>query len=354
MLDCLPVMVMTIDRQGVILSVNHTTTGEPPANVIGHSCFDFLPEATRYEFRRALDAAFRAGQHTRFETLAADGRWWESRFAPVPPGRSAAMGVLVVNDVTEFKRAEQRARSRLAELAHVHRVHTMGTMAAELAHEINQPLFAIANYAKAGARLVRDGRRGRREELLTWLDQIAEQANRAGAIVRRLGRLARKGQPERVKTNLNEVIAEVVELTRPHMRRSDVDVVFRPAGRLPRVVADPVQIEQVVVNLMQNAIEAIIAFGAKERRLLIATSRDGNTAVRVTISDTAAAALPDDLEVLFEPFFTTKPEGMGMGLAISRSIVEDHGGWIRASRCDGGGSTFTFTLPRGEKETRRV
>jgi len=353
LIECIPVSVVVIDRQGTILSINRTPSGGPVEDALGRSCFEFLPESIRDESREALTAAFRSGKHAQFEFEWPPGRWCEAQFAPIEDGSTASVGVVIMNDITERRRADDRARRRLAELAHVHRVNTMGTMVSELAHEINQPLYAIANFAEASALAIRKGRPAQDEQLLAWLAAIAEQANRAGTIVRRLGRLVRTDPAERIEVDLNRLIVEVIELARLRLCREDVDVVFHAAEDLPPVVVDPVQIEQVVVNLVQNAMEAIVAFGARERRVRVETFHRGERGVEVRVADSAAAALPEDLETLFEPFFTTKPEGMGMGLAICRSIIEDHGGRIWAVRDPAGGAGFSFLLPLGDSESHR-
>ncbi|MBN1908906.1 MAG: PAS domain S-box protein [Pirellulales bacterium] len=346
LLDHVPVTIVTLDRDGTILSINRTLSGQPVDNVVGTCCLDYVSEAIREDCRQAIKEAFESGHSRRYECGKADpsGRLWEAVFTPVPIQGTVSVGVVIMQDVTERKRAEEEARDRAVESAHVHRVNMMGEMVAELAHEIGQPLYAISNFAQAGVQVLRSGQEGRGADLLAWLERISEQATRAGDIIRRLGNLMRKGQPDRVPVDLNRLIPNVIELTRPRARSEQIEITFHPTDVLPEVVVDPVQIEQVIVNLVQNAIEAMVTSQATTRQIDVSTSCLDGHQVEVAVHDTAGT-LPDDLDMLFEAFYTTKPRGMGMGLAICRSIVEGHGGQIEAVRDTEGGTTLRFRLP---------
>lgn len=245
-----------------------------------------------------------------------------------------------LTDVTERKRAEEESRQRQAELAHVLRVSAMDEMAAGIAHELNQPLGAIVIYAKGCAKRLPAAP----PEVLAKLDEIASLALRAGEVVHGLKRIVRKEPPQRAAVDVNEVAREAVQLVRAEAadRRIALRVDLRPA--LPRVSADRIQIEQVVLNLLRNAIEAI----TRQPALVALSTRPGENGVEVAISDTGCGIAPELLERIFAPFFTTKSSGLGMGLSISRTIIEAHGGHLRADANPGAGTTFSFTLPRGE------
>ncbi|MCX7427401.1 MAG: ATP-binding protein [Planctomycetia bacterium] len=336
-------MILTLDREGTITSANHRLVGGPPMEMVGRCAMDYLPAARHEEFQQRLRRSYETGRPDRWEYAIPNGRWYEAHGAPVVVDGAVTTLVVTIHDVTLRKRAEERSRRRLADLAHVHRLNTMGRTVAELAHEIAQPLYAIANYAHASAEVVRSGTKS--GDLLTWLERIAEESTRAGAIVRRIGSTIRKAKPCRGELDLNALIAKVLDLLEPRTRREGVAVTFSPARFLPPVVADEVQIEQVLVNLVQNAVDAMAATDTGCRRLQLDARPNDRGTLRVAVRDTGAGIAAVDLQHVFKPFYSTKANEMGVGLAICRSIVEDHGGHIQAERNADGGSLFSFTLP---------
>lgn len=250
----------------------------------------------------------------------------------------------------ERARSDERSRQQLAQLAHVARLATMGELASGLAHELNQPLCAIVNYAEACVELV-GASSGGSEDLRRALAEVARQAQRAGEVIRRLREFVRWRDLQCEPVDVNRMVREVVGLTSVELRQCDVCVRLSLGHNLPRVLADPVQIQQVVVNLTRNACDAMSATDAARRRLTIRTARVAG-AVEVALCD-AGAGIPDGGgERLFEPFFSTKPDGMGMGLSISRSIIEAHGGRISAKPNRQRGATFRFTLPVEPRRNR--
>ena len=251
-------------------------------------------------------------------------------------------------EISERKRVEQRIREREAELAHVSRLSTMGEMAATMAHEINQPLAAIANYA-AGCLHRLKGGSGDIDELLQAVEQITLQAHRAGDIVHRLRRFVRKREPRRVMIDINEAVREAVGFVTQEARRFGVRLRVELADKLPPVSADIVQIEQVVLNLLRNAVEATKGLPAQRRAVVLGTVLAAGR-VEVSVRD-RGPGLPMELAgPVFQPFFTTKPDGMGMGLAISQSIVTAHGGQLWAESVAQQGTTFHFSLPVGRPD----
>ena len=245
-------------------------------------------------------------------------------------------------DVTERKLAEEEARSRESELAHVLRLGTMGEMAAGLAHEINQPLSAIVSYARGCTRRLR-ANAADAATLLEPIEQIASQAMRANEIVQRLLLFVRKQKPARARAAIGELVQEVGHLLAGEARKRGVKLRMDLASDLPEVEVDRIQIEQVILNLVRNGLEATPA-GLAEPELTIRTGlEEGFVAVAVT--DQGEGLSAEQIDRVFEPFFTTKRTGLGMGLAISRSIVRGHGGRIAASPNAGRGATFRFTLP---------
>lgn len=253
------------------------------------------------------------------------------------------MAARLAGIVIDRARGEERAREQLAQLAHVARLATMGEMASGFAHELNQPLCAIVNFTEACIELVQRASASP-DELTNALAAVSRQAQRAGGVIRRLRDFAKRRTPECLPVDINKVVREVVALTSIEARQSDVRVRMSTSKRLPRVLADSIQIEQVLVNLVRNAFEAMRSTHASIRLLSIETRRRGSS-VEIAVSDTGPG-VPDGVrERLFEPFFTTKSNGLGTGLSISRSILEAHGGSIWVAPRTNGGTTFCFSLP---------
>jgi PAS domain S-box-containing protein len=249
-------------------------------------------------------------------------------------------------DVTERKRAEEereRLRQAQADLAHVNRVNTMGELTASVAHEVNQPIAAAVTNAKTCLRwLTRE--HPDVEEARAAAMRIVNDGTRAAEIIKRIRLLFKKGASERDLVDVSEVIREMIVLLRGEAMKYFIAVRTELEADTPRVTADRVQLQQVLMNLMLNAIDAMKdADGPRE--LAIKTQRAENDQVLVSVNDTGMGLPPQQSDQVFEAFFTTKPHGTGMGLAISRSIVESHGGRLWAANNSARGATFSFTLP---------
>lgn len=247
-------------------------------------------------------------------------------------------------DITDLKRAREQLHSHQAELAHVLRVNTMGEMTAELAHEINQPLSAIANYAQGCHRRISSGSTTP-DELLPAMEEIAAQAVRAGKIIRRLRQLVQKQETPYQDTDLNAVVTNAVHVLKPQARQRGIPIRVDLAPELPRIHIDQIQIEQVIVNLMLNAIEAMQIGEPVEPELLVHTTYPGNGTIEVSVQDRGIGLTPAISKCMFEPFYTNKASGLGMGLSISRSIVQRHGGQLWATNNTDRGATFHLALP---------
>lgn len=266
--------------------------------------------------------------------------------APIDPSNLAVGVVFTATDITKRKKIEQDAQERLTALAHVSRQSTMGELASVLGHELNQPLVAIVNYANGCVRRLR-GAGGDGGEVLNGLNNIASQAARAGEIIRHIRDFVRRAEPQHSAVDLNEVVREVGSIAQVEARRGGVQLRFELTRRLPEVMVDSIQIQQVILNLIRNGIEAMSSTTSGRKVLTVRTGRREGGQLEVCVAD-RGSGLPDDgAERVFEQFFTTKPEGMGMGLPISRSIVEAHGGNLWAAANPEGGAIFTFTLPVG-------
>ncbi len=258
------------------------------------------------------------------------------RDAQARPARMAGS----ISDISARKHAEEDSRQRQAELAHVLRVSAMDDMAASIAHELNQPLAAIVNYARGCTHRL-DGL-GVAPEVLEALDRIASEALRAGDIVRSLKRVVRKEPPGESSVDIGALAHEAAQLVRPDATERGIAVRLDITPSLPPVLADRVQIEQVMLNLLRNAVESIT-----RRPGLIAVRAQATPSggVSVAVSDTGIGIPAALMQRVFAPFFTTKTSGLGMGLSISRTIVESHGGRLWAEPNAGAGMTFSFTLP---------
>ena len=247
-------------------------------------------------------------------------------------------------DITARVRAEEKARERQAELAHVSRLGTIGEMATGLAHELNQPLAAIVNYVQACLERMRSGK-GDPKELFVDMERAAAQAERAGEIIESIRDFVRKREPRRAAADLNALVQGATDLVRLEARRGSVQLHLELADSLPPVTVDSIQIQQVVVNLARNGLEAMEDTEAGARRLTIRTSKAGDGFVECAVADTGPGLSRDAMTRMFDPFYSTKPNGLGMGLSISRSIIEGHGGRLSTEPAPDGGTTFRFTLP---------
>jgi PAS domain S-box-containing protein len=255
-----------------------------------------------------------------------------------------------VTDITERKLAERNLREKevslhetQAELAHVSRLTTMGELAASIAHEVNQPLVGVVTNASAGLRFLADDSPDL-VETREALRAIIRDGNRAADVVSRVRGLFKKARPTKERLNINQAIEEVVILTQGEARRNKVRLRTELAANLPSVMGDRVQIQQVVMNLILNGVEAMSAVEDGKRELVVRTQRDEGDQVRVTVQDSGIGIDPLNAERIFDAFHTTKPGGMGMGLSISRSIIESHGGRLWVTANDGPGATFQFTI----------
>jgi two-component system, LuxR family, sensor kinase FixL len=302
-------------------------------------------EATRTRMERAL--ATGEEYINEFRVIWPDGsvHWLEERGRAVfdQTGKPLRMSGIVI-DISERKEAEQKNRQRDAELAHLARVGSMGNIAAGLAHELSQPLAAVMNYAGVCMNVART-KPSSNPQFLIALEEVMNETRRAGAIISRLRAFVSKQAPRRDQVDLNDLIRKSISLLGFELRTAALQVDLRLAANLKLVLADEIQIQQVMVNLICNAIQAMTDKPAPQRRLTIETRRLAENFAQASVTDTGKGMPAEDLARLFEPFFTTKPDGLGIGLNISRSIVTSHGGCLGASPNPGGGMRFAFTLP---------
>jgi PAS domain S-box-containing protein len=255
----------------------------------------------------------------------------------------------VARHITERKRAEEAWREVQMELAHANRIATMGQLTASIAHEVNQPIAAAATNAQAGLRWL-GADPPDLEEARQAFGRIVDSAGRAGDVIDRIRAMIKKSPPRKDRLDLNDAVRDVIALTRSEVLKHGVSLQTQLADGLPSVAGDRVQLQQVVLNLIMNAIEAISGLD-EAREVRISTEMDASDCVLVTVRDRGPGLDPSYMERLFKAFYTTKPNGMGMGLAICRSIIEAHGGRLWASANEPRGAVFQFTLPTDQDET---
>jgi PAS domain S-box-containing protein len=316
---------------------------------LGQSFVRLVHPDDRPDTQAAFDAVRVPPYRAQCEHRALTATGWR-RLSWEPYAIRDEQGVIVEvqavgRDITELRQAEQEARGHMNEVAHLERLNTMGELATHLAHELNQPLAAIANYLGSAIRRFK-GPATDPAELLVDLRLAAEQTQRAGAFVRQLKKFIRKHEPVREHVDLHTAVRRAVSLVEDLARSHRVALAYTPDPTLPAVLADDVQIQQVVLNLVRNAVEALAETPPLEAaRVTVLAARDGPARVRVTVQDNGPGLPVGAAERVFEAFYTTKPRGTGLGLSISRSIVTAHGGELTALTAPDGGAVFAFTLP---------
>jgi two-component system sensor kinase FixL len=346
--------IILVDEKGNIVLVNSQTEklfGYTREEIIGRSVETLVPQRFRHAhpgYRRAFFEAPTAramGAGRELFARRKDGTEFpvEIGLAPIetPEGTFVLSAVV---DITARKKAELEAQRHRTEVAHLSRVALMSEMSTSLAHELNQPLSGIVSNAAAGQRFIDRGD-VTFEEIREILEDIVADGRRAGDVVRGIRAMVKKGQAIRQQMNLNDVVAKVVQIVSPDalLRSCEVETALQP--NLPPITGDPIQFQQVLLNLVLNAFDAMRDTPVSSRKVTIVTEWNGDGAVRASVRDHGAGIPEQARDRIFDPFFTTKTEGLGMGLAIVRSIIESHGGTMAVDNPNDGGARFYFTLP---------
>ena len=326
--------------------------------------FDLQEPLTRESLVSRIHPDERAAVATAFQQARASQRTFEIQHRIIPPygkprwvmmrGRflwdehgNVLEIIGVTFDLTAQKQSDLELQAQREELAHLSRVVLIGEMTASLGHELNQPLAAIANNAAAARRFFDRGKIDR-PMLGQLLRDIAEASRRAGEVLKVIRGMARKGKSDRRLLNLNPVVADTLRLVHSDILIHETAVVTEFDSHLPDVEADPVQIQQVLLNLIMNALDAVSLLPIAQRRIIISTHRTEESSAEVSVRDFGAGLPPEGSEKVFDHFFSTKVEGMGMGLTIARSIIEAHAGTLTAEAAEGGGARFFFRLPAAQ------
>jgi PAS domain S-box-containing protein len=358
MLQNIPVAAWSVMPDGTADIVNqlwYDYTGQTPEFVHSHpeAWMATLHPEDRERASRSFWDGLRSGQGFTMEARflrARDGtyRWHLNRAVPVrdPEGNLLRL-VGTSTDVHDWRQAQEALRNTQTEFAHMTRVMTMGELTASIAHEVNQPLGAMVTSAAACARWLAT-KPPQMDKARRALVRIADDGKRAAEVIRRIRALMKRQAPRKEWLDINETILEVIALAQYQLRRSEILLETRLTHDLPLVRSDRVQLQQVLLNLIINAVEAMSGIKERPRELTIVSSSDGPDTVLVEVRDSGTGLDPEHAPRLFEPFFTTKAEGLGIGLSISHSIVEAHGGRLSAAANAPHGTVFRFSLPINE------
>lgn len=359
-LDTVPDAIVVIDEAGLIRDFSPAAArmfGWQPEEVAGKNVSLLMPEPHRSGHDTYLERYYRTGERRIIgQGRVVVGERKDGSTFPIElaVGEMRAEGQRFftgfIRDLTERQQAEARLQELQNELVHVARLTALGEMASALAHEINQPLSAIANYLK-GSRTLLGREEVPHERVAEALDRAATEALRAGDIIRRLRDFVARGETDRTIESLPKLVEEASALALVGAKEHGIRVRYDFSAEVDLVLVDKVQIQQVVLNLVRNAVDEMAVSTSQHRHMTIAIAPAGEEFAQVTVTDTGPGVAPEVAERLFQPFVTTKRTGMGVGLSISRTIVEAHGGRIWARPAEGGGAEFGFTLQRvGQEE----
>jgi two-component system, LuxR family, sensor kinase FixL len=354
LLDAAVDAIVMIDSHGEVLTFNHAAEGMfgySQNEVLGQPVDMLMPEPYRSEHARYLQRYLETGERRVIGIgREVQGRHSSGRVFPIwlSIGEAAVDGsprfVGIIRDLSAQRAAEEERRALEARLAHVGRFSLMGEMAAGIAHEINQPLSAIVTYSQAARRLL-ENPAAEKEALVKACGNISEQVHRASQVVENLRNFIRKHDVVKESLDLNAVIAGVMTLLLADTNRAGIAVATQFAQSLPRVEADAIQLQQVLLNLTRNAVDAMQTSPRKTSGIRISTFSGHQGEVSFEVRDHGTGVSSRLGQVIFDPFVTTKPEGLGVGLAISRTIVQNHGGKLTYSDNPEGGAVFTVSLP---------
>ena len=344
-----------LDPDGILLQINQTALnfgGVRKEEVVGYPFWDTKWWRYSADVQKRLRAAIRdaaQGKPVRYEedVLARDNTVRTIDFTLKPVLNQQGETVFIIpegRDISDYKKAEAAIQRHHQELAHVIRLSTMGEMASGMAHELNQPLAALVSYCGTALSLVKSSPTPPKQ-LGDILGRTLEQARRASSIIQHLREFVSKESDHKQLVDVDEIIKDVQVLIGQELKSSNVKLEHQPDARGHKVMVNKVQIEQVLVNLLRNSTEAIQSVHRNDGRVVVKTQRSQDGSVEITVSDNGPGIDAGMRGKLFNPFQTSKVSGMGMGLSISRSIIEDHGGRIWADEQHDAGALFGFSLP---------
>lgn len=353
-LDTVPDAMIVIDTRGIMQSFSATAEkmfGYSAAEAVGKNVSILMPEPYAGQHDAFLARYLATGERRIIGLgrlvvgLRKDGSTFPIELS-VGEMRSGDRRFFTgfIRDITEHQQTQQRLQDLQAELIFMSRFMALGEMASTLAHELNQPLTAVASYLNGARRLLDRGRPEDQAQIAAAIDSAAEQALRAGQIIKRLREFVARGESDRHAEDLRKLIEEASALALVGAKGSGARVSFFFDPRVHLVMVDKIQIQQVILNLMRNALEAMQEMTGGLKELHISTRALDQQMVEVAVADTGPGIAPEIMARLFQPFVTSKPHGMGIGLSISRTIVEAHGGTLTAEAAPGGGTIFRMNL----------
>tara|TARA_R110002111_G_scaffold2705_6_gene18093 strand:+ start:34071 stop:36119 length:2049 start_codon:yes stop_codon:yes gene_type:complete len=342
-----PDTILTLDIDGTILYINHKVSFLGIEDIIGSSIFQYMNQTDVPKAKIILSEVFLSGKPQVLET---EGRNAEGKIAQYSCRVGAMMSgginiavMVIATDITQQKQAEQELVRRRAELAHISRLSTMGELAAELSHELNQPLAAISNYTNGCIRRIRSGTTSL-EELIEPLQETCRQAQRVSETIKRLRRHVQKSEVEHKALDCNLVIENSISLLEHEIQRNSIWLHLELSPKPLVATGDAIQIEQVLVNLLLNAIDAMAELPVAERKLVIQSDQDLEGNLVICVTDSGVGLKKGEERSIFETFYTTKQKGLGVGLSISQTIIDAHGGKLYPRR-NQKGTSFFITLP---------
>jgi two-component system sensor kinase FixL len=357
-LDAMVESMIVIDDHGIIETVNKATKkmfGYEPKELIGQNIAILMSENDRSRHDNYLNRYKKSGEKRiigigrEVQASRKDGSFFPAEIAVGEVHTDDQIRYVgLVRDITDQRRSEEQALRRREEMVNVSRLSTMGEMAAAMAHELNQPLTAIANYAAASIRLL-DQSVDNIDEVKDVLQEIGDQAHRAGKVIQRTRSFTKSADVSHAVTTLAEVAEVIRALAELDTKANNIHLTWNIPADLPPVMVDSVQIQQVILNLIRNAVDAMADTEPEQRTIIVSAKLTAPHQIRLAVQDRGEGVSDEAAHDIFNAFYTTKPTGMGMGLAICRTIIRSHDGqlgfWNNDQRIGGSGSTFFFTIP---------
>ncbi len=354
LLDAAVDAIIVIDHKGRIETFNAAAEvifGFSAQEVLGKNVSFLMPEPYRSEHDGYLDNYLETG-NAKIIGIGREVQGKRQSGSIFPIGLSVGKiptddqpkFVGIIRDITEQKRSEEEIHHIRERLSQFGRLSTLGEMAAGLAHELNQPLTAIATYTQACQRLIESGQSDD-EEILATLKKCDSQAQRAGDVIRRLRQFVQKKELGRHEVSCDELIRDLAALAEVDARNNGIPLTINVAEGLPKIMVDAVQIQQVILNLIRNGIDAMLNMDQSDEGISVSVKQLENDQIKIAVTDHGRGITKEAEKRIFQPFFTTKSSGLGLGLAICQSIITSHGGVLSFSKNPSGGTTFDFTLP---------
>ena len=354
LLDAAVDAIIVIDHRGRIETFNSAAEvifGFSAQEVLGKNVSLLMPEPYKSEHDDYLDNYLNTG-NAKIIGFGREVQGKRQNGSVFPIGLSVGeistddqpKFVGIIRDITERKRSEEEIHQIRERLSQFGRLSTLGEMAAGLAHELNQPLTAIATYTQACQRLIESGQSDD-DEILATLKKCDSQAQRAGDVIRRLRQFVQKKELGPQEVSCDDLIRDLAALAEVDARNNGIPLTIDVAAGLPEIMVDAVQIQQVILNLIRNGIDAMMNMDHYDEGISVSVTKFENDQIKIAVTDHGSGITKEDEKKIFQPFFTTKSSGLGLGLAICQSIVASHGGVLSFTKNPSGGTTFHFTLP---------